>query len=158
LVNVGLSRAREFVLILASRAEMSEPYLRPLLDTLAPRVLKRTGRAVTWAEAPAQVTFAVAPEIAANPDLLGNQLALRKALRPVMSKEQQQLCGRDIDGKPHLVRGVAGSGKTIVMAHWLQKTVRKLAGQPDAKVWAVYATAALHRFIADAIEEAWKVE
>src|SRR5262249_12087352 len=46
LVNVGLSRAREFVLILASRAEMSEPYLRPLLDTLAPRVLKRTGRAV----------------------------------------------------------------------------------------------------------------
>ena len=32
LVNVGLSRAREFVLLLASRAEMNEPYLRPLLD------------------------------------------------------------------------------------------------------------------------------
>lgn len=35
-----------------------------------------------------------------------------------------------MDGKPRLVRGVAGSGKTIVLAHWLQKTVKQLMEKP----------------------------
>lgn len=59
LVNVGLSRAREFLVVVASRAEMNEPYLRPLLDTLAPRILKRANRSMVWAEVPARVTFEV---------------------------------------------------------------------------------------------------
>jgi len=158
LVNVGLSRAREFVLLLASRAEMDEPYLRPLLETLAPRVLARSGRALVWREVPARSTFLSPVKIASNPDLMGNQLARRKELRPVMSAEQQRLCGQKMDGKPHLVRGVAGSGKTYVLAHWLQKTVRSLAEKPDARVWAVYANRSLHRLIADTIEDAWKAE
>ena len=54
LVNVGLSRAREFVLLLASRAEMDEPYLRPLLESLAPRVLSRSGKAMVWKEVSAR--------------------------------------------------------------------------------------------------------
>ena len=158
LVNVGLSRAREFLIVLASRAEMNEPYLRPLLTTLAPRILKRSGRSFAWVEVPASSVFSVAPEIAKDPCRLGNQLAQRKILRPVMSKEQQQLCGREMDGKPRLVRGVAGSGKTLVLAHWLQKTVQKLLDKPDARVWAVFANKALERLIADTVEEAWKVD
>lgn len=43
LVNVGLSRAREFVILLASRAEMQEPYLRSLVLDLSPQVLKWSG-------------------------------------------------------------------------------------------------------------------
>ncbi|MEK7833504.1 MAG: AAA family ATPase, partial [Acidobacteriota bacterium] len=156
LVNVGLSRAREFVLLLASRAEMSEPYLRPLLETLAPRILKRTSRSATWTEVPAQVSFSIPPNIAGNPNLLGNQIAQRKALCPLMTSEQQWLCGLKMDGKPRLVRGVAGSGKTVVLANWLQKTVQELSDNPNAKVWAVYANQALKRLIADTIEEAWK--
>jgi hypothetical protein len=163
LVNVGISRAREFVLLLASRAEMSEPYLSPLLETLTPKVLKRSGRGLVWTEVPAHLRFEVAlSEFATgateNPALLGYQLAQRKALRPVMSKEQQRLCGLNMDGKPRLVRGVAGSGKTVVLAHWLQKTVKKLADKPDARVWAVYGTRSLRRLIGDTIEAAWRAD
>jgi AAA domain len=158
LINVGLSRAREFVLLLASRSEMDEPYLRPLLDNLAPRCLKRSGKAMSWVEVPARLVVKVDPQIAANPDLLGSQIERRKSLRPVMSADQQRLCGYIMDGKPRLVRGVAGSGKTVVLAHWLQKTVRNFADKPDAKVWAVYANRSLHRLIADTIEDAWKAD
>ncbi|HMV46393.1 MAG TPA: AAA domain-containing protein [Blastocatellia bacterium] len=156
LVNVGLSRAREFVLFLASRAEMSEPYLRPLLETLSPRILKKTNRSVVWTEVPAKLTFSAPPEIAGNPNLLGNQLAQRKLLRPLMTAEQQWLCSLKMDGKPRLVRGVAGSGKTVVLAHWLCKTVQEFSTIPNAKIWAVYANKTLKRLIADMVEEAWK--
>jgi hypothetical protein len=158
LINVGLSRARDFVLVLASRAEMSEPYLRPLLDKLAPRILKRSGRGFAWAEVPTRSVLTVDSHLTANQDLLGSQIALRKSLRPVMSKEQQRLCGLNMDGGPRLVRGVAGSGKTLVLAHWLQKTVQKLSDRPDARVWAVYANRSLHQLLEDTIEEAWTAD
>jgi superfamily I DNA and RNA helicase len=63
-----------------------------------------------------------------------------------------------MDGKPRLVRGVAGSGKTVVLAHWLQKTVKRLAGKSDCMVWGVYANRSLARLITDTIEEAWAAE
>lgn len=85
LINVGLSRAKEFVLLLSSRAEMNEPYLKPLLNTLTPQVLEKAGKGYNWKKVPPQVTFEIPPQIATNPDLLGNQLGLRKSLRPVMS-------------------------------------------------------------------------
>ncbi|MGH7868179.1 MAG: AAA domain-containing protein, partial [Candidatus Dormibacteraceae bacterium] len=158
LVNVGLSRALECVLLLASRVEMNEPYLRPLLDNLAPRILKRSGRNLTWTEISSQPVVEVDPQIARNPDMLGSQLARRKSLRPVMSREQQRLCGFNMDGGGRLVRGVAGSGKTFVLAHWLRKTVEKLSDKPDARVWAVYANKTLQRLIADTIEESWRAD
>jgi hypothetical protein len=158
LVNVGLSRAREYVVLLASRAEMNEPYLRPLFDTLAPRILKRSGRSLNWVEVPARADQAPEQQFPLNPDLLGGQLALRKSLRPVMSAEQQRLCGFNMDGKARLVRGVAGSGKTLVLAHWLQKTVAKLSDRPDSRIWAVYANRSLRQLIEDTIEEAWKAD
>src|SRR5262249_15354396 len=43
LVNVGLSRAREALLLLASRAEMREPYLKSLMADLVPMILKGSG-------------------------------------------------------------------------------------------------------------------
>ncbi len=158
LVNVGISRAKEFVVVLASRAEMGEPYMKPLVATLAPRILARNGRALAWSEVPVKRAFPVPAKNASDPVLLGSQLAQRKILRPVMSSDQQWLCGLDLDGKPRLVRGVAGSGKTVVLAHWLQKTVKKLAGKPDARVWAVFANKSLKDLITETIEEAWKTE
>jgi hypothetical protein len=158
LINVGLSRAKEFMILLSSRAEMNEPYLRPLLKTLSPMVLARSGKTYDWKIVPALAVFEVSPEITANPDLLGNQLSVRKSLRPVMSTDQQRLCGYIMDGKPRLVRGVAGSGKTVVLAHWLQKTVKQFAEEPDCVVWGVYANRSLARLITDTIEEAWSAE
>jgi hypothetical protein len=158
LINVGLSRAKEFVILLSSRAEMNEPYLGPLLKTLAPRILAKSGKSYAWKEVPAKGIFEPPPEIAANPNLLGSQLEARKRLRPVMSTEQQRLCGGKVGGGPRLVRGVAGSGKTAVLAHWLQKTVNELAGRPDSKVWGVYANRSLARLITNTIVEAWTTE
>ncbi len=135
LINVGISRAREFVMLLASRAEMNEPYLKPLLRNFAPRILSRTGRNITVVAVPQRSVYEAPVKYASDPDLLGNQLSKRKALRPVMSTEQERLSRLSLDGKPRLVRGVAGSGKTVVLAHWLQQTVKKLSENPDARVW-----------------------
>lgn len=158
LVNVGLSRAREFVIFLASRAEMREPYLRSLLLDLSPQVLKWSGSRYAWVKVKAEVEFKIPDEIAGNGDLLGNQISTRKLLRPVMSAEQQRLCGYVMDGKPRLVRGVAGSGKTVVMAHWLVKTLRRMKQQPDLKVWAVFANLSLAGLLRDTLNDVWTGE
>ncbi len=155
LVNVGLSRAREFVILLASRAEMREPYLRSLVPNLSPQVLRKASTACTWGKVKADVVYSVPEEVAANAGLLGHQIGTRKSLRPVLSAEQQRLCGYNMDGKPRLVRGVAGSGKTAVMAHWLVKTLRRMQSRSDQKIWAVFANRSLSRLIWDTIEEAW---
>jgi hypothetical protein len=152
LVNVGLSRARPFVLLLASRAEMRQPFLSPLLKLLAPRILLKNGQ---WEEV--QVTeWSVPDEIKDDPSRLGYQIAKRKQLRPVLSSEQQRLCDRRMDGKPHLVRGVAGSGKTMILAHWLCTVLRQYKEDPNAKIWVVYANHSLAPLLQKLIQEAWQ--
>ncbi|GIX00562.1 MAG: hypothetical protein KatS3mg111_3894 [Pirellulaceae bacterium] len=165
LVNVALSRAREACLVLASRAEMQEPYLHPLLSFLSPRVLRKRARKLVWEQVPAREIYSApnretvretgANEYATNTNSLGYQISTRKLLRPVLSREQERLCGLTLDGKPRLVRGVAGSGKTIVLAHWLAKTVKRFSDQPDARIWAVFANRSLQALIANSIETAW---
>lgn len=155
LINVGLSRAKEAVIVLASRNEMNEPHLRPLVGSLSPRVLRRHAGQVRWEKA----EF-VAPQ--SNPseppseNNLGGQIAKRKVMQPILSQEQQRLSNLDLDGKPRLVRGVAGSGKTVVLSNWLAKTAKRMAGEPDARIWAVYANRSLHKLLRESIEGAWK--
>lgn len=163
LVNVALSRSREAIIVLSSRAEMDEPFLRPLLRHLSPRVLRRQGAKLSWEVVPVKTEFKLPVAIqeassseGENNDLLvGNQLAKRKALRPVLSNEQERLCGLELDGKPRLVRGVAGSGKTVVLAHWLMQTVQRLESEPNVRIWAVFANRSLQSLIGDSIESAW---
>jgi superfamily I DNA/RNA helicase len=152
LVNVGLSRAKHHVILIASRAEMRQPYLRELILGLTPAVLKWSGNTYRWEKVPAED---VSPEtdLLDDPELMGNQIRLRKTLRPVLSSEQERLCGLSLDGKPRLVRGVAGSGKTVVLAHWVAKTIERFEDAPDKKIWVVYANAALSRMIQDTIQE-----
>src|SRR5262249_51767915 len=85
-----------------------------------------------------------------------NQISQRKLLRPVLSYDQQRLCELPMDGKPRLVRGVAGSGKTLVLGHWLRKTLDRIADKPDAKIWAVFANNALRQLLYETIESAWR--
>ena len=158
LVNVGLSRAREFVVVVASRAEMQSPYLKPLLKYLKPRIIKYSGSAYKWFQVLPSGTIEVPEAIARDPNLLGFQITLRKAMRPVLSAEQQRLCGYKMDGKPRLVRGVAGSGKTAVLAHWLTKTLSELDLKAGEKVWAVYANKALATLLSESVESSWEAE
>jgi hypothetical protein len=156
LVNVAISRARESVVVLASRAEMSEPYLSPLVDTLAPRVCRSRAGKHELVEVPAKVNPKKSTASTRSSGGLGEQIALRKELRPVLSHEQQRLCGYEMDGGPRLVRGVAGSGKTAVLAHWLAKTLKQIAAKPDAVAWVVYANNSLRPLIEGAVVEAWR--
>jgi len=164
LVNVALSRSRETIIVLASRAEMEEPYLRPLLRHLSPQVLRRRGSKLAWEAVPVRTEYQIPKALqkanGQNGDdtslLIGNQLTKRKVLRPVLSHEQERLCGLELDGKPRLVRGVAGSGKTVVLAHWLKQTVKRIEDKPNVRIWAVFANRSLQSLIGDSIESAWE--
>ncbi len=46
-----------------------------------------------------------------------------------LSKEQQELSDLSVDGKPRLIRGVAGSGKTVVLANIIAKYINQLKRQ-----------------------------
>lgn len=159
LVNVGLSRAREAIIVIASRAEMDEPYLRPLLKQLSPRILRRNGKKRLWEDVSRKTEF-TSPVTCeeTTPYLLGSQITKRKELRPVLSQEQERLCGLKLDGKPRLVRGVAGSGKTVVLAHWLIRTLEKFGDRANIRIWAVFANRSLQSLISDSIVTAWEKE
>lgn len=158
LVNVALSRAREHVIVIASRSEMESPFLRPLLGTLKPKILRVTGNQGQWIEVTQGSEPSPLPTHQGDPAKIGFQIIQRKLQRPVLSSEQQRLCGFKIDGKPRLVRGVAGSGKTLVLANWVNKTLDRLEKQYDSKIWVVFANQALPKLIMDMIEDAWHNE
>jgi superfamily I DNA and RNA helicase len=114
-------------------------------------ILSRTGSVWSWSEVAATSEYTVPPAIATDSTLLGHQITQRKSLRPVLSYDQQRLCGLQMDGKPRLVRGVAGSGKTLVLGHWLRKTIDRVADKPDAKIWAVFANRSLRQLLCETI-------
>ena len=139
---------------MSSRAEM-DPLLKPLLRSLKPMVIHRVGSTWRWADAPVEPESRASGEIAADPNLLGHQISLRKAMRSVLNYEQQRLCELKMDGRPRLVRGVAGSGKTLVLAHWFSKTLDSLNSDADWKIWVVFANNALSHLLVDTIKNVW---
>ncbi len=60
---------------------------------------------------------------------LGSEIDRLEALDKYLSKEQQELSDLDVDGKPRLIRGVAGSGKTVVLANMIAKYIKQLKRQ-----------------------------
>jgi len=166
LVNVALSRAREAVIVLASQSEMDEPYLKPLQKWLVPSTLVSDGEGYRWEKLERsghgflrRKTDLDAPtkQPAEKPTgSMGEQIAQRKQATPILSQEQQRLTNLNLDGKPRLVRGVAGSGKSIVLCNWLAKTVQRHADIRDARIWAVYANRSLHKMLQDSVESAWE--
>lgn len=153
LVNVSMSRARHLLVVLASRAEMAEPYLESLAEVLSPQVLRGIGGQLRWIPISGDRRVGEAAQTVARPHTFGEQLERRKALRPVLSAEQQRLAAFALDGKPRLVRGVAGSGKTAVLASWLARWV----AEQDAAgpYWVVYGNSALRPLLQRAIADAW---
>lgn len=156
LVNVALSRAKEAVIVIASRSEMDEPYLRPLKRHLKPLVLVKNGAEYRWSEKGNNDSTSDKSDSDDQPSSrMGDQFAARKGMKPLFSQEQQRLTNLELDGKPRLVRGVAGSGKSVVLCNWLAKTAMRLRGRKDARIWAVYANRSLHKLLCDSIESAW---
>ncbi len=171
MINVGLSRAREMVILLASRDEMEEGYLSPLLATLKPRTVTVRNGNLSWREVdekrfpirgchPDAIKTEALRQMESLPsDTLGRQIAERAVLHPVLSQEQQQLCGYKIDGKPRLVRGVAGSGKTAVLAEWLVRCLNERLAegtQNRSPFWVVFGNRSLEKLLARTVENAWR--
>lgn len=161
LVNVALSRAREAVIVLASRSEMDEPYLKPLIRRLTPSILVEEDNRVRWGRIEQQGKGIRRRPRSDKQDTetgkggMGGQIAHRKEMKPVLSQEQQRLTNLNLDGKPRLVRGVAGSGKSIVLCNWLAKTVKRLERDKNVRIWAVYANRSLHKLLRESVESAW---
>ena len=154
LINVGISRAECQVILLASRLEMQQPFLRSLIKMMSPGIVNNQGY---YQDAPVEHIAVQTQILQDHPELLGSQIQARKKLLPVMSSEQQRLSNLQMDGKPRLVRGVAGSGKTIVLAHWLAQVASKITDAED-RIWAVYGNNALRPLIMEMIQSAWEIE
>ncbi|MEL6344947.1 MAG: AAA domain-containing protein [Myxococcota bacterium] len=153
LINVGMSRARSHLLVVASRAEMDAPWLTPLRELLMPCALQPGYPSPRWRLLCPDDAVALPGASAPDAASLGNRLAALKTARPVLSAEQQQLALAPLDGGPRVVRGVAGSGKTLVMAQWL---ARMLAESPQVQpIWVVYGNNALRPLLVDRITSAW---
>ncbi|NCB40751.1 MAG: DUF2075 domain-containing protein, partial [Erysipelotrichia bacterium] len=155
LINVGISRGKHFALVIASRTEMSQPFLKPLANLLTPMFLKKNGSSAEFVTIKPQLKWDEENESFLNPDCLGAKIARLRSLRPVLSYEQQRLCNSDPDGKPRLVRGIAGSGKTYVLANWLVKALKRLESQPDACVFVVYGNHSLQPLLEENVARAW---
>ena len=191
LANVAISRAKQMAVLLASREEMMQTYLAPLLpyfqgcifsdkadtfpyepidqhinqsidqsidllsitpSTLVPSML--TPLTVPVSELPIS-------ELATHS--LGRQIQERKQLRPLLSQEQQRLCNLKVDGLgPRLVRGVAGSGKTLVLAKWVVQCLTARFDEPASTdrlpYWVVYANKTLKSLIEGLVKESWTKE
>lgn len=158
LINVAISRAREWVILVCSRKEMSQPYLEPLLESFAPRVMALNESRSGWLPTSARrVTPPIPPAALARPESLGNQILTRRAMRPLLSAEQARLCNFKMDGRPRLVRGVAGSGKTYVLAYWLTKVLiqeKQLGREP--RMLIVYGNNTLRTLLEDNLARAWQ--
>ena len=167
LTNVALSRARHQVLLLATRGELASAPLRPLADLLEPVALRRAvaakpGGGVTRArwEPAAGLAAGAAPRRdgpAPPAESLGGQIARRKQLSAALSAEQRRLAGRTLDGGPRVVRGVAGSGKTAVLATWVARTLAAAPRTPgELPLWVVYANKDLGPRIESSCKGAWR--
>jgi superfamily I DNA/RNA helicase len=55
--------------------------------------------------------------------------------------------------KPRLVRGVAGSGKTIVLVHWLVRYLEQVT--EDFQIWVVYTNRSLHGLLRSWLNNIW---
>ncbi len=120
MLNVAASRARQHLLVIASEAEASAAVPNELLSLL-PRF------AVT-----SENPLRVAPggrghaqrKTAASPTSLGASIESLATAKPILSDEQVRLASRNFGEGHFLVRGVAGSGKTFVLAKWVAHFLR----------------------------------
>lgn len=166
LVNVALSRAKKQVILMATIEEMQQTFLSPLTSHFTPmtfnKVKKKKGRkrklgqVFAWKQEDIDLFDQKPRAWEGDPVNLGEQLEYRQRLLPILSAQQQALCNYEMDDGPRLVRGVAGSGKTIVLAHWVSKTVLAFEeAQQEYQLLIVYGNASLMYLIKDKTEEVW---
>lgn len=151
MLNVAASRARKHLFVLASRAEAEAVIPSRFLS------LFETMRVVPGATPrlePTSVRVRRSPDMPRDPDKLGTEIHNLMALGPIYTDEQVKLFERHFGEGHYLVRGVAGSGKTFVLANWV---ARMLRDEPRAHVLVSFFNKALtplvEKLVRKALEE-----
>ncbi|WNG60893.1 AAA family ATPase [Archangium gephyra] len=137
MLNVAASRAREYLFVLSSRAESEAAIPSQLLELMTPVAPSLEPRLSLQ---PLLVMPGVRAQVAKRPEGLGQEIDSLRGMGPLFTQEQVALFERRFDEGHHLVRGVAGSGKTYVLAQWV---ARYLAEHPDARVLVSFFNKAL---------------
>ncbi len=158
LLNVALSRARASFILIASRAELRSRVVRRFAahlqeDAISVTVVDEEGQqalSLRSAGGPVKLESAPAAGLALT---LGDEIrALRQRL-PLYSEEQLELIERNLGQGHYLVRGVAGSGKTLVLANW---ALRHLQRRPKDRVLITYFNRGLASMLATMLESVRK--
>lgn len=181
LVNVALSRARQMVILLATTRELEARWLRAIRPTLArfavrrgqlvsldateqgglferrapdPRVDPHAPPTATWT-GPIPADRAADRPVSRDPSRLGEQIRARRAGRRTLTRQQELLVSRRFkDLGPRLVRGVAGSGKTIVLARW---AAVELSQHPDRTATVLFGNHSLAPHLDDLLRRSWSL-
>lgn len=148
MLNVAASRAREFLYVIAARGE-AERRVPGLLVRLLPQ-LAVVERSPIVLGTPQQARVPQ-PAPAVKPGSLRAEIDAISARGTLFTAEQVALFRRRIGMGHHVVRGVAGSGKTYVLAHWVASHVEQRRG---ARVLVTYFNKALGGLVQRLIEEA----
>ncbi|ADO73074.1 AAA domain-containing protein [Stigmatella aurantiaca] len=151
LLNVAASRARDYLLVLASRAEARASPVPARFLSLLPRVRVHPGETPRLELLASQPRPPPAPPPPLVPVGLGGEIEGAKSVQPLFTQEQVSLFERRFDDGHHLVRGVAGSGKTYVLAHWV---VRYLLERPQARVLVSFFNRSLAPLVDKLLAEA----
>ena len=136
MLNVAASRARHHLVVLASRGEAESAIPGRFLSAF------EQVKVVDGVLQPVQVSLARAPQMPQAPETLGHAIANVKSARPLFTDEQLKLFERHFGDGHYLVRGVAGSGKTFVLANWV---ARMLAEHRGHRVLISYFTRSLQQ-------------
>lgn len=148
MLNVAASRAKEYLFVLASRAEARASIAGRFLGLL-PRLRVYPGEAPRMEQLPSPPRAPPPPP--PPPVELGGEIAGARTAQPLFTHEQVSLFERRFDDGHHLVRGVAGSGKTYVLANWV---ARYLLEHQEAEVLVSFFNRALAPLVDKLLTEA----
>lgn len=151
MLNVAASRARKHLFVLASRSEAEAVIPSRFLSLFVPmRVVPGSPPRLE----PTSMQVRRKPDMPREPDKLGTEIHNLMALGPVYTDEQVKLFERHFGEGHYLVRGVAGSGKTFVLANWVARMLRE---EPGAHLLVSFFNKALtplvEKLVRKALEE-----
>lgn len=171
IVNVAMSRAKRHLIVIASKGEMRSPVLRPLASLLKPSIKKKmdskvpglgnlldlirpsqkTKEAQRLASALAGLDTAPSREGFLTPRNWGHEIKQLRNRRPLFSAEQVRLIEKNIGEGHRLVRGVAGSGKSLILTAW---AVKLMHSNPSHKVLITYFNKGMKILLSSMVETA----
>jgi hypothetical protein len=163
LLNVAMSRAKRHFVLIVSRAELATPVLSELVRHLTPESVELSvldelgGQQLLRLKAAEPITEELGRERDAKH--IGRAMTLGAEIRaieqrlPLFSYDQMSLFERKIGEGHYLIRGVAGSGKSLILANW---AVRLVQQRPNYRILVTFYNRGLQNLLRGMLESACK--